>query len=122
MSFQATFDDGEGAAVSVSAAHDGEAGRRCGLKFNPGQHEGTRTVKGFCASAMQSIINQRDRIQAEHAKRAKEAEEAGEALDMREFAAFDDSMRGIKHALDLLEDAQMNGVKALYTRANAGLS
>ena len=122
MTWIANFTDnrtGEDMKHHVSG-HDGEAERRCGMAFNPGKHQGTFEVKIACCAAMQTLIRQRDAIKAEHQRRLEEST-ASEPIDRREIGAFQDSMRGIAHALTLIEDAQMNGVKALHTRANAGL-
>ncbi len=59
MSFSASFNAGDGNHHSVSAAHDGEAGRRAGLDFNPAGDPAIACVKAFAASAMQAVINAR---------------------------------------------------------------
>ena len=40
----------------VSGPHEDEAGRRCGIGFNPGEHQATDKVKGFFACAMKAVI------------------------------------------------------------------
>ena len=94
----------------VSASLTDEAGSRCGLSFNPGGHLGTEKVKGFSAAAMQAVIDERNQISPlpEHATAAEKAARAA-------------SMRCCATALTHLETAQMFAVKALHTRANAGM-
>lgn len=123
MSFVATFSGPNSADnFSLSAGSQEEAGRRCGLHFNPGAHVPTQRVKGFAAAAMQAIINERNTMQFEHERRKEEAAATGATLDVREEQAFQDSMRCIATALTAFENGQMFAVKALHTRANIGLS
>jgi len=51
MSFSAQFSDGQSSAT-VSAASDGEAGRRCALDFNPSRNAEI--------AAMQAVIRARE--------------------------------------------------------------
>ena len=121
MSFSASF-SGPGGEFSVSGPITDEAGRRCGLTFNPGQHEPTAMVKGFFAAAMQSVVRQRELAQAAYNKLLDEAGDKSAAIDDRERIAFNDAMRCFATAITDLEKAQMIAVKGLHTRANAGLS
>jgi len=123
MTWTANFTDnrtGENLTHHVSG-HDGEAERRCAMGFNPGGHKPTFDIKIACCAAMQTVIRMRAAAKGEIERRHEEAKARGVVLDQREHDAFTDSMRGFAHALTLIEDAQMNAVKALHTRANAGL-
>ena len=95
----------------VSASLTDEAGSRCGLMFNPGGHLDTEKIKGFSAAAMQSVIDVRNQIPP-LPENATEGEKAARTASMRCCAT----------ALTHLEAAQMFGVKALHTRANAGVT
>ena len=108
MSFGATFRI-NGNVHSVSGAIQGEAGRRCALSFNPGGDTATEMVKVSHAAAMQTLIFQRDQTAP-----------LPEGATAEQRAAFSDRMRCIATALTDLEKAQMMGVKALHTAANAG--
>ena len=106
MSFGATFRI-NGNEYSVSAPITGEAGRRCALSFNPGGDLATEMVKVAHAATMQTLIDQRNAAPPENAT-------------IQQCSAHSDRMRCIATALTDLEKAQMMGVKALHTAANAG--
>ena len=120
MTFTAHFSHDD-AKYHLSASSDGEAGRRCDLGFNPGNHAPTHKIKLACAAAMQSVINERDATIAKYAKRDQELGEKGEKMPTREYEAHGDALRCFATALTHLETAQMFAVKGLHTRANAGV-
>ena len=106
---------------SVSGSSTDEAGRRCALGFNPGNHEPTEKIKLFCAGAMRAVIDERERILEDHTERQREVNRSDTLLSESEVDAFEDSMRCFATALDHLEAAQMVAVKGLHTKANAGI-
>ena len=108
MSFSATYRPPEGEEIHVGAPHDGEAGRRCALGFNPSGDFATDKIKGFHAAAMQSVIDQRDQL-AQPDVDASTAEKAG----------YHDAMRCFATALTHLEAAQMFAVKGRHAPKNA---
>ena len=108
MSFSATYSGPDGKGKHVSGSLSGEAGRRCGLRFNPSGDEQTAKAKGFCASAMAAIIEVRDNT-------VKPDETASH--DAR--TGYADKMRLCATALTYLESAQMFGVKAIHAETNA---
>ena len=109
MSFRATFEHMD-KIHSVTGSSFEESSRRCAMSFNPGKHEPTEKIKGFVAAAMESVIEQRDKVPP-----------LGEGSSDAERKAHGDSMRCFATALTHLESAQMFAVKGLHTRANAGL-
>ena len=109
MTFSARFQSGAKQAT-VSASCTGEAGRRCGLRFNPTDDGDVTSIKGFCASAMQSVIKARHSIQAKRP--------GPEALPA-ENDGYQDAMRCFATALTLMEQAQMMAVKGLFAQRNA---
>ena len=112
MSFSATYRgpgvDGE---VHVGGMHNEEAGRRCAIGFNPSGHAPTALIKGFCAAAMQSVIEAREVMRREFDSRDSTAAES---------VGFNDAMRCYATALTHLEAAQMFAVKGLHAVKNAG--
>ena len=96
---------------SVSGPHEDEAGRRCGIGFNPGEHQATDKVKGFFACAMKAVIDERDKL----------TRHGNGPTDHQELVAYGDAMRCFATALTQLEHGQMMAVKGLHTRKNAGI-
>ena len=109
MSFSAVYNV-SGRSHHVAGAMTGEAGRRCALQYNPTGDAITDRVKVAFASTMQTLIHERDTTTR-----------PGKDATAEEMAAYSDKMRCIATALTDLEKAQMMGVKALHTRANAGV-
>ena len=103
MSFSASFSGPFGA--SVSAASVEEAGRRCGLHFNPAGNPAIDAVKGFAAAAMQAVINTRTAEQARFA--------ALDNPDRAERDRHNDAMRCFATALTQIESGQMFAVKGI---------
>ena len=96
----------------VSGAHEDEAGRRCAIGFNPGEHQATDKIKGFCATAMKAVTDERDKLRRP---------EMSEKTDVREIEAYNDAHRCFATALTHLQFASMMGVSGLHTRKNIGL-
>ena len=111
MRFSATYRgagvDGE---VHVGAVHTEEAGRRSAISFNPSGHEPTAKIKGFCAAAMQSILDEKARMKTEFDSHDHTVQES---------VGFNDSMRCFATAMTHLEAAQMFAVKGLHAVKNA---
>ena len=59
---------------SVGGSSTDEAGRRCAIGFNPSNHAPTEKIKSFCACAMKSVIDERDRVAGEFSNRKTELE------------------------------------------------
>lgn len=101
---------------AVAGSPTGEVGARCALKFNPGGHGPTEEIKVFCAGAMQSIVNHRDRLK-------KEWEQAHVEREGRSPVSYGpgqlDALRCMATALTSLETAQMFAVKGLHAVNNA---
>ena len=104
MTFSAQFNDGVNANPHhVSAARDGEAGKRCSMDFGMAD-EKVAVIKVACGAAMQTIINARDGTPNPAEEDAKGREEYGNA------------MRYYDKALTQLEYAQMFAVKGLFAK------
>jgi len=56
MRVEISYDDGTMQSVVISE----EAAKRCGMSFNPTKNFGVDCVRGFCAAAMQAVIDVRD--------------------------------------------------------------
>jgi len=111
MSFYATFNAGESRTHSVSAAHDGEAGRRAGLCSNPhGERHAdvlADCIKGFSAAAMQAVINARSNELHRFAQR--------DDWGAQDRERHKDAMRNFASALTQIESGRMfamNGIAA----------
>jgi len=107
MSFSATFNDGEGQQHSVGAPHDGEAGRRAGLSFNPAGDPAIDRVKAFSACAMQAVVDARNAELYRYGQI--------ERPDAEQEARHHDAMRNFASALTWLEAGKMfavNGIAA----------
>ena len=121
-SFHATFVGPDDATHTVGAPVTDEAGRRCAMGFNPGNHAPTAKIKGFCAAAMQAIIDERNVAKAEYQRRCRAEDRGGKALHPREHDAYHDAMRNFATALTQIDMAQKMGVMGLHVRANAGIT
>ncbi|MDE0331002.1 MAG: hypothetical protein OXL41_03970 [Nitrospinae bacterium] len=119
MTWTASFADNrtEENLTHQVAGHDGEAERRSTMAFNPGSHKSTFDIKIAICAAMKTIIDRRTSVQ--DAYNNLDTENLG--IAEMERAAYVDAMRCFEKALNQLEIAQMFAVKALHTRANAGL-
>lgn len=104
MTFYANCDVGDD-SHTVSSAHEGEAGRRATLDFNPAGNKAIGSVKAFTACVMQSVINARD---AEAARFARL-----ESPDSDQTARHQDAMRGFATALTQIESGKMFAVGAI---------
>ena len=105
MSWSANFHHGGGRDHHVSAAHDGEAGRRASLDNGFVGVPAGDAVKAFGAAAMQAVINARGIEQYRHAQIANP--------DASEIALHQDAMRCFATALTQIEGGLTFAVKGV---------
>ena len=110
MSFTGRYDGYMRDTMLVTVTKTEEAGRRCGIWFNPNQDERVEKIKGFMACAMQAVIEARDAIE-EDRKSAIDWTSQGPNADRE---AMMDMYRCMEIALTHLETAQMFAVKGLF--------
>ena len=94
MNVKLTYPDGSVQTVNISE----EAAKRCGVSFNPSNDHSVDYIKGFCAAAMQAVINIRD----EYPKWRKGKEYT------------EDNKRCFETALTQIESGQMFAVKGVF--------
>lgn len=109
MTFSASLLHPKGITYSIGGSSDGEAARRSSLDFNPGGSARIDSVKGFCAVAMQAVINERDKL-----------EEPADDATPAEWDAYNDAMRSFATALTHMETAKMWAVKGVCSKTVAG--
>ena len=112
MSFIASY-GGPGGHHATEGRVGGEAGRRCAMGYLA-DHKPTSKIKGFCAAAMQAIIDERNIMRQAYSEKAKSN------LSSDDVDGNSDMERCFATALTHLEAASKFAVSALHAPKNAG--